>query len=176
MKISEILMGYKTDKAREHSYGPFYDELFSRFDKDAPISILELGVQGGGSLLAWKDYFPGAKVHGIDISDSRHEEYKQDRVSFTKADLRDMPIDVDSSYDIIIDDSDHFLGTQAFIVQNYYPFLKDNGVLVIEDVQDPENDVVQIRKVLPMSAQMTTTDYRAVKGRHDDFLITIIAP
>ena len=57
MKISEILKTYKTDKANEHSYGDYYDDLFSQYDKDAPISILELGVQGGGSVLAWKDYF-----------------------------------------------------------------------------------------------------------------------
>ncbi len=173
MKISEILMTYKTDKARDHSYGPFYDELFSRFDKEAPLDILELGVQGGGSLLAWKDYFLNAKVHGIDISDSRHEEYKSDRVTFTKADLRDMPIDVEARYDIIIDDSDHFLGTQMFILDNYYHFLKSNGVLVIEDVQSPEWDTEEIRKILPMSAKMQITDLRTVKGRHDDFLITI---
>lgn len=174
MKISEILMTYKTDKAAEHSYGPFYDELFSRFDQEAPLNILELGVQGGGSLLAWKDYFPNATVVGVDISDSRHEEYKSDRVRYIKADLRDMP--VEGPFDVIIDDSDHFIGTQMFIVKNYYPLLAPKGVLVIEDVQSPESDVVDISQVLPMSARMETTDLRAKKGRPDDFLITITAP
>jgi trans-aconitate methyltransferase len=173
MKISEILMTYKTDKARDHSYGPFYDQLFARFDKEAPLNILELGVQGGGSLLAWKDYFPNANVQGIDISDSRHKEYISDRVTFTKIDLRDFQIDDDMRYDIIIDDSDHFIGTQMFIVERFYPFLNSGGVLVIEDVQSPEVDVADIKKILPMSAVMETTDLRHLKGRHDDFLITL---
>lgn len=169
-------MTYKTDKAREHSYGPFYDKLFERFDKEAPLNILELGVQGGGSLLAWKDYFPNSNVYGIDISDSRHEEYKQDRVHYKIADLRIVPIYVNLLYDIIIDDSDHFIGTQKFIVENYYPFLNEKGVLVIEDVQSPESDLMEIGKILPNSALMEFTDLRSVKGRHDDFIITIHAP
>ena len=177
MKISEILMGYKTDKAREHSYGPFYDVLFSKFDRNAPIRILELGVQGGGSLLAWKEAFPNATVIGVDISDSRHDEYKRpDLVTFIKSDLREMPIDVEAEFDVIIDDSDHFLGTQLFILKNYYPFLAPGGYLVIEDVQNPEWDVNEISKVLPESAKMMITDLREQKGRPDDFLITIIAP
>lgn len=167
-------MSYKTDKASEHSYGPFYDTLFKHFDRFAPLNILELGVQGGGSLLAWKEYFPNGNIWGIDISDSRRKEYKSDKVHFIKADLRDMPID--GRFNFIIDDSDHFLGTQMFIVENYYPLLASRGVLVIEDVQSPESDVAEITKILPMSAEMGITDLRAKKGRHDDFLITIIAP
>ncbi len=169
-------MEYKTDKARDHSYGGFYDDLFSQFNRNAPLNILELGAQGGGSLLAWKDYFPNATVTGVDISDSRYNEYKSERVKFVLADLRTMPVPEDATYDIIIDDSDHFIGTQMFIVENYYPLLKSKGVLVIEDVQYPESDVVEISKILPLSAQMKVTDLRAKKGRHDDFLITITAP
>lgn len=175
MKISEILMGYKSDKAREHSYGPVYDEVFARYDREAPLSILELGVQGGGSLLAWKDYFPNATVIGVDISDSRHEEYKQDRVTFIKADLREVDLG-DQTFDIIIDDSDHFIGTQVYILNNFYRRLKDKGVLLIEDVQAPDKDKETIASYIPMSAEMKTHDMRSKKGRHDDFIIEIIAP
>lgn len=174
MKISEILMTYKTDKARDHSYGEFYDNLFDRFDKNETLNILELGVQAGGSLLAWKDYFPNANVYGVDISDSRYEEYKSDRVHYRVADLRDMPVKEGMMFDIIIDDSDHFIGTQVFIVKNYFHLLNIQGVLVIEDVQYPESDVAEISKVLPVMARMEITDLRSKKGRQDDFLITII--
>lgn len=167
-------MGYKTDKAREHSYGPFYDELFSRYGREDKLDILEIGVQGGGSLLAWKDYFPNANVVGVDISDSRLDEYKSDRVTFIKSDVRDVP--ATGKYDIIIDDSDHFIGTQKFIVENYYPMLKSGGTLVIEDVQSGDNDVSEISGVLPVSAAMDWVDLRSVVGRYDDFLITVKAP
>lgn len=166
-------MTYKTDKARDHSYGPFYDNLFDKFDKEAAINILELGVQGGGSLLAWKDYFPNANVYGVDISDGRWDEYKSDRVNYRTADLRTMPVDQSIQYDIIIDDSDHFIGTQIFIVKNYLPLLAVGGYLVIEDVQDPAVDVEEIGKVLPAEYKLEIADMRKEKGRYDDFMIII---
>ncbi len=174
MKISEILRTYKTDKAKEHSYGEYYDSLFEKYDRTSPLKILELGVQGGGSILAWKDYFPNAEVIGVDISDNRWPEYKQDRVSFNKCDLREFDISgYKDSFDIIIDDSDHFIGTQMFIVANYFPLLKKGGTMVIEDVQAPERDSDLIRQILPLSAKFDTVDVRHVSGRYDDFLVTI---
>lgn len=169
-------MMYETDKARYHSYGSFYDDLFSKYSRDGALNILELGVQRGGSLLAWLDYFPNANVYGVDISDSRKEEYKSDSVKYTVSDLRSMPVDTTIKYDIIIDDSDHFVGTQKFIVENYYNLLAPKGVLVIEDVQQPNKDVREIGTVLPQSAFMETFDFRSKRGRHDDFIITITAP
>jgi hypothetical protein len=44
MKISEILLKYKTDKnlgfsqeGNGHCYGPAYDQIFSKFDKEHNI-------------------------------------------------------------------------------------------------------------------------------------------
>ena len=174
MKISEILKTYKTDKASEHSYGDYYDDLFSLYNKDASISILELGVQGGGSVLAWKDYFKNAEVVGVDISDSRFDEYKQDRVTFIKSDLREaLPILADKKFDIIIDDSDHFINTQIFIVKNYFSLLKDKGFMVIEDVQGGSRDINIIRSVLPEAIEMFVFDRRYLKDRYDDLIIEI---
>lgn len=176
MKISEILEGYETDKSNpiEHSYGEFYDQLFARYEKNADISILELGVQRGGSLLAWKDYFPNAEVIGVDISDTRLDKYKQDRVTFIKADLRDaVEMLKDKTFDIIIDDADHFDGTNAFVVKNYYPILKEGGTIVIEDIQIIPRYTKTIAEAIPHGAKMSYVDLRNVKGRPDDYIITV---
>jgi hypothetical protein len=62
MKISELMTLHGSDKATEHSYGDFYDSLSSR-----PLtSILEVGVEAGHSMAAWKEKFPAAIVIGID--------------------------------------------------------------------------------------------------------------
>ncbi len=173
MKISEILKSKKTDKANQHSYGDYYDELFSQYDKEAPVKILELGVQGGGSLQAWKEYFPNAEVIGIDISDSRWPEYIKDNVTFHKCDLRDFEMrGYEGYFDIIIDDSDHFIGTQMYIVNNYLKLLKKGGTMVIEDVQAPERDSEMIRQILHKDYEFDTIDVRD-SGRYDDFLIII---
>lgn len=171
MKISEILKGKKTDKANQHSYGDYYDELFSKYDREAPVRILELGVQGGGSLQAWKEYFPNAEVIGVDISDARWPEYIIPNVAFYKCDLRDFR--PEGLFDIIIDDSDHFIGTQMYIVNNYLKYLKPGGTMVIEDVQAPERDSEMIRQILHKDYVFDTVDLTTESGRYDDFLIII---
>lgn len=174
--INEILESYESDKnnATEHSYGDAYADIFSRYDRNSEISILELGVQRGGSLLAWKEFFPNARVTGIDISDSRLEKYKTDTVEFILGDLR-VAIDQvkDRSFDIIIDDSDHFDGTVAWIIQHYWSLLKPNGTMVVEDIQIIDRYTETIKSVLPEDAIMEAYDMRNVKGRPDDYIITL---
>ncbi len=177
MNIGEILEKYETDKnnATEHSYGDAYAEIFSKYDRNDAISILELGVQRGGSLLAWKEYFPNATVIGIDISDSRLEKYKTDTVKFILGDLRVAIEEVkDITFDIIIDDSDHFDGTIAWIIQHYWSLLKPNGTMVIEDIQIIDRYTNTIKSVQPDDAILISYDMRHVKGRPDDYIITLM--
>jgi hypothetical protein len=49
-----------------HGYTSFYEKLFEpiRFN---PIHFLEIGIDQGGSLLAWQDYFSNGTIYGIDI-------------------------------------------------------------------------------------------------------------
>ena len=47
-----------------HGYMPFYDKLFNNL-KDMPIMLLEIGIENGGSLLSWKDYFKQGIIYGI---------------------------------------------------------------------------------------------------------------
>lgn len=177
--IQEILSSYECDKHNdiEHSYGEFYADLFNKFDRNSVINILELGVQRGGSLLAWKEYFPNANVIGIDISDSRLDKYKQDSVKFIRGDLR-LAIDQvkDMKFDIIIDDADHFDGTNAWVVANYYKLLKPVGIIVVEDIQLLERYWRTIEMSLPQGAVMGSCDLRDIKGRPDDFIITVTTP
>lgn len=174
--IQEILESHETDKHNdtEHSYGDAYADIFSKFDRDAEISILELGVQRGGSLQAWKEFFPNAKVVGIDISDSRLERYKKDNVEFILGDLKVAIEQVTNrTFDIIIDDSDHFDGTIAWIIKNYWPLLKPGGVMVIEDIQVLDRYAATIHSVLPFDGHTKLYDMRHVKDRTDDIIITL---
>jgi SAM-dependent methyltransferase len=171
-KISQILTKYDTDKVRGnkkigHSYGEAYDEVFSWFKN--PHNILEVGAQKGGSLLAWKEYFPGANVYGLDIVDVR--TYKSDAVNFILTDVKDYKTDL--KFDIIIDDGSHFYDDVIFVVNNFLENLNSGGVLVIEDVQHPEEWVYNIKKVLPKGYTLSTKDMRHINGYTDDFLIII---
>lgn len=175
--IQNILESHDTDKhnATEHSYGDAYDAIFDDFDRTAELNILELGVQRGGSLYAWQEFFPNARIYGVDITDTRLDKYKaDDRIKFFKEDLKDAVRNFEGmQFDIIIDDSDHFDGTMAWIVKNYWKFLKPTGVMVIEDVQIPERYVRTITESMPTGSRMEHFDMRHVKGRPDDYIIAL---
>lgn len=177
MNIQDLLHDdHDTDKNHEggHSYGPFYEQLFNEYDRQDKLTILELGVQNGGSLRAWKEYFPNADVYGVDIAHSRLPKYELDDVTYIVKDLRDAIKDLEHlKFDIIIDDSDHSENTMAWIAGNYFPLLKEKGTLVFEDVQVPEIYWQKISEAMPTNAVMEAYDYRHIKGRPDDFIITL---
>ena len=157
LPISKILAKYETDKVNGHCYGDAYDSIFSKYDRNAPLNILEVGTQKGGSLLAWKEYFPNATVTGIDIIDVVKPEYRSDKINYIFTDIKDYKSD--QVFDIIIDDGSHFLHDVLYVVNN----LKYK-LLVIEDVQS--QDWMRHIKV-----PHETIDLRGVNGNYDDFLI-----
>ena len=53
----------ETDKSAQ--FLELYDRTFSSI-RFRPIVLLELGVANGASLRLWKEYFPHAKIIGID--------------------------------------------------------------------------------------------------------------
>lgn len=169
MKLSETLTQYDTDKVHGHCYGDFYDALAESYSN--PQHLLEIGVQKGGSLLAWKQYYPKCNVYGVDIVDDRLPEYISDKVNFILNDIK--KFDTYLSFDIIIDDGSHFLEDVMFVVNKFAYRLRQGGVLVIEDVQAPDTWLETIESVLPEGFDISTTDLRHVNGNYDDFLITI---
>jgi hypothetical protein len=60
--------GYVSDKWVQYLF--IYDQLFERFQCDGkPITLLEIGVQNGGSLEIWEKYLPeNSKIYGVDIN------------------------------------------------------------------------------------------------------------
>src|SRR3990167_2802187 len=138
VKISEILSKYKkaTDKIWHHRYGKAYDDLFSRFYRKAPLNIMEVGTQKGATLLAWKEYFPNAKVIGVDIVDVVPKKYRKDTVTRVITDIK--RLDTDIKFDIIIDDGSHYLADMIYVVANYFVPMRDKGVMILEDVRFPK--------------------------------------
>lgn len=136
MNISEILEKYETDKISHHQYGKAYDELFARFDREAKLNILEVGTQKGGTLLAWKEYFPNANVMGVDIVDVVPEKYRKDTVTRIISDIK--KVDFDDGFDIIIDDGSHYLGDMVYVIATQFVPLKRNGVIILEDIRFPQ--------------------------------------
>lgn len=132
--ISEILKRYDTDKVDPHTYGEVYDKLFGEFNREAPLNILEIGTQKGGSLCAWKDYFPNAKITGIDIVDVVKPEYKRDDIKYITCDINEYK--TNEMFDLVIDDGSHYLKDVVHSVAYFSQKLNLGGIMIIEDVQN----------------------------------------
>ena len=153
--ITQILKRTDTDKEIFHKYGKSYETIFSRFSRDAKLNILEIGTQKGGSLLAWKEYFPNATVYGVDIIDVVADKYRKNTVTRIISDIKEWKNDIE--WDIVIDDGSHHLLDIAWVVTHYIVKRRTNGVLVIEDVRFPslifrviENLLQEISLIFPI--------------------------
>lgn len=175
MEIEEILKKYDTDKVN-HSYGIAYHDIFNKFDRNANLNILEIGTQKGGSLCAWKDYFPNAKVTGIDIIDV--VENKRDDINYIVSDVHDYR--TEEEFDIVIDDGSHWLKDVVHSAVYFANRLKENGVMIIEDVQNPEVWISTLTNVLSSQLEYNKYkfkfgygDFRPIGSQRDDFLFII---
>jgi hypothetical protein len=132
-----------TDKYGAHDYTPVYHELMSR-SRRKPIRLLEIGVGGfhgilgGESLRMWAAYFPRGKVYGIDIHDKT--ALSRGRVRVLQCSQTDRPRLVEigeahGPFDFVIDDGSHASLHQIESFRILWPFIKDRGAYIIEDVQ-----------------------------------------
>lgn len=129
--------GYDTDKSS--LYLKNYEEYF-QYLADKDIKLLELGVDRGGSLLLWADYFTNGTIVGLDvkqcqINDSRgsihvYQGFQEEIALLDRIRKETAP----DGFDIIIDDASHIgeLTNVAFwhLFDNH---LKPGGLYVIED-------------------------------------------
>jgi trans-aconitate methyltransferase len=200
-KIGEILLNYKSDKnfgtvkniyndlyrweivdspeeCIGHSYGESYDEIFENFDREERINFLEIGIQKGGSMVAWRDYFPNSNLYGIDIIDCILDEYRRPDFNYIISDIKDPAVKEklkDVKFDIIIDDGSHYLSDVLFVVSNYLEKLNPGGYLILEDCQEPNNWVREISGIVTEEYELTSRDLRkhTPYSSYDNYLIVI---
>ena len=134
---------------REHSgkvtdkwslYLQEYDRLFSGL-RDRPVRLLEIGIQNGGSLEIWANYFGLAKrIVGCDINPKCHQlTFDEGHVSVVVGDVNDEATEQDilvrcPVYDIIIDDGSH---RSSDIIKSFFKYFKHlavGGLYVVEDL------------------------------------------
>ncbi len=169
MEISELFTKYGSDKCKEHSYQVIYNPFFANIG-DHPIDILEIGVQYGGSLCAFKDYFPKAKVTGIDIKDQR--KWRRPDVEMVVVDVKNYT--PDRQFDVIIDDASHNANDQIYTGLNYPKYLKQYGTLFIEDVKKRfAPQILQALNELKGNYIISIMDLTRLKDKEDDIIISI---
>lgn len=122
------------------SYFDEYQRLFQEF-RDEPISLLEIGIQNGGSLEIWAKYFTNARcITGCDINKNcRNLTFDDPRVAVFVGDANSDAIKREierqsARFDIIIDDGSHKSRDIVKSFSQYFPLLNAGGIFFAEDL------------------------------------------
>jgi GT2 family glycosyltransferase len=117
-----------------------YDRLFAPY-REQTISMLEIGIQNGGSLEIWSQYFPNAqKFVGCDINpDCDKLTYADPRIAVivgdaTTPETQAQVLAQSASFDLIIEDGSHTSSDIVKAFARYFPALKTGGLFVTEDL------------------------------------------
>jgi hypothetical protein len=163
--LADLFFKYGSDKGspytephpqtgwQPHTYSDFYEMIF-RFSRFNVEKIFECGIgttnseilssmgklgMPGGSLRAWRDYFPNAVVIGADID--RDILFTEERIQTYFLDQTD-PYGVKEfwknlkleNFDIMVDDGLHLFEAGRTLFENSYAKLRDGGIYIIEDI------------------------------------------
>lgn len=182
MSLKNYIDESRTDKNNTHSYLEVYESLFMN-KKYSATNILEIGIQDGGSIKLWYDYFSNAKIYGLDIMNynniweelknkeriilSCHNAYNQEFFNIKFSSMQ-------KEFDIVLDDGPHTLASIIFFIKNYSKLLKNDGILIVEDVQNM-SWIDEIKKHVPEDLKqfIEVYDLREKKNRYDDILFII---
>jgi len=183
LSLVDLADNSRTDKNTAHSYLPLYDTLFSRLREKA-VNVLEVGIQTGGSIKLWRDYFQNSTVYGLDIMPSSNlwpVIANDSRIKlFTNTDAYNIDffnktfLSPDLKFDMMLDDGPHTLESMKAFIELYSHLLTDDGILVIEDVQSWEWISI-LKSTVPSELQeyIQVYDLRENKGRIDDIVFII---
>ena len=129
-KVSDKWLGYF--EAYSHALSSY---------RDQSVSLLEIGVQNGGSLEIWGKFFSSAEViMGCDINPAcAHLQFDDPRIRVVVGDAvqestKSLILIHSNNFDIVIDDGSHSSADIIRAFFQYFPLIKDGGVFVAEDL------------------------------------------
>lgn len=147
---------------KSHTYTDFYSQLFDHCRENVKY-VFECGLgtnntevksnmsitgKPGASLRVWRDYFPKAKVVGVDIdsgclfSENRITTHYMDQTDSTS--IKNVFKKYRQKFDFIVDDGLHEYDAGRILFENSIDRLSDNGIYIIEDVK--QHDVLNYEK------------------------------
>lgn len=175
--------GYETDKGSVHDYITVYEDILKPYRGIAKY-VLEIGLFNGHSMRLWEQYFTNAEVHGIDCDEQPHGGMADLR-PMIKEDVHHIHImdagDKDSvrktfgrkKFNIIIEDSSHEISHQLQLINVWYEYLANGGLLIVEDIQNLDKDYHVFEKLLSDGFDVTIIDRREYNNRYDNALVII---
>lgn len=136
-KLIQVFLKTKLPSLKVDSYFDNYEDLLGKF-RGQKITLVEVGVLGGGSLEMWKNYLgKDARIIGVDSNpnalkfDNEFEIY-----IFDQTDLKAWEIFFQTigNIDVLIDDGGHTSLGQITTCVGAVNKINDGGLIIIEDV------------------------------------------
>jgi len=148
-ELTELGKKYGTDKAGpRHNYTEAVYYALLKGMKHQNINLLELGVgDTGASVKMWREFFPNANIilfdpffiihEAVTVTAKELEElgvivHKGNQLS--REDLLKMVLSENEKFDVIIDDASHLSDGMQVSLATLFPYLKDGGFYIIEDL------------------------------------------
>lgn len=117
-----------------------YDRIFAEY-RHRNVSLLEIGIQNGGSLEIWGKYFNKARaIFGCEIDETCTVlDYDDARINLIIGNANSEDVEQEifkriDSFDLIIDDGSHQSGDIVQSFARYFGHLADGGIYVAEDL------------------------------------------
>ena len=105
MTLDEVALKHGTDKSsRMHHYTRFYERFLGKDVK----SLLELGVYHGDSIRMWAEWFPDAKIYGVDINEPLDFSPPVYIYKYDQADPKLLEL-FPEGIEVVVDDASHDL-------------------------------------------------------------------
>ncbi len=156
--LNECGQRYGTDKVT-HGFCDFYDEQLA--DRRQQVrKLLEIGVFRGASVQMWRDYFPNAAIHGLDLATpnipppERVQLHVGDQVS--RQSLNRLLQTIGSDFDLIIDDGGHTMAQQQVSLAMLFPHVRPGGIYILEDLQTSFSPYIGIARHGVVQSQYST--------------------
>lgn len=172
MNLLDLAIKYRTDKAG-HGYIPLYEQYLP----DNPNRILEIGCLTGASLRMWREYFPKAEIHCLDLFEEHKPPEDIEGAIYWKGSQTDQYIleqlrRID--FDVIIDDGSHNSIDQLV---SFWSLIGATKLYVCEDLHCAKDE--PYRQGLPFHLTMLGMMKEGIFGPphelHDDKIAFIYA-
>lgn len=176
----------KSDKGNVHGYLPIYEDTLAPYRETAE-KVLEIGLFNGYSLPMWKEYFSKAEIHGIDysemplngmgdlrqiIAENKYHIHIMDACDTELANAAFKEV----KFNVILEDANHDIEQQVWLYSIYKNFLADDGIYIIEDIQDidkTQNVIIDAINDISPEKEIVIVDNRMKNMRYDDVLVII---
>lgn len=138
-RLEELFHEAEHPSDKWNTYFEIYDRHLKKFYKQ-DIDFIEVGVQAGGSLDMWSNYFGmGSTIVGIDVDEKCSElVYSKPNISVTIGDQEDSSfwdsfLSNRPRIDVFIDDGGHFMEQQIVTFEKVFPKISKGGIYICED-------------------------------------------